>query len=268
MRGAPLNLPSPPMDILRKELDEIYAAQHLDEQRLDPAVVAQCRRAVGAAVALDNDCRVITDASADLCHIVAGTFAPLLGIGPAPFECSLPTSDEDMLYNRIHPEDLVDKRMLEYEFFQFINTLPAAEKTSWKAQCRIRMRRAGGEYIPVDNSTQVLRTSPAGNMWLIMCRYHPASEAAFPGGISPRLLNTSTGESRPVHFRRERSSLLSVREKEVLSLIRDGKLSKEIASALGISINTVNRHRQNILQKLSVGNSQEAIIAATAMRLL
>ena len=35
-------------------------------------------------------------------------------------------------------------------------------------------------------------------------------------------------------------------------------MSKDIAQTLSISINTVNRHRQNILEKLQVNNSIEA----------
>ncbi len=37
---------------------------------------------------------------------------------------------------------------------------------------------------------------------------------------------------------------------------------------LNISKNTVDRHRQNILEKLSVANTYEAIAAAEAMSLL
>ena len=45
-------------------------------------------------------------------------------------------------------------------------------------------------------------------------------------------------------------------------------LSKQIALKLNISINTVNRHRQNILEKLNVGNSIDAMRTAKALRLL
>ena len=69
-------------------------------------------------------------------------------------------------------------------------------------------------------------------------------------------------------FKERRQNLLTDREKEILRLIKDGKSSKMIAGELGISINTVNRHRQNILEKLSVANSFEAISAAESMRLL
>ena len=43
---------------------------------------------------------------------------------------------------------------------------------------------------------------------------------------------------------------LTKREKEILLLIRQGFLSKEIASKLNLSIYTVHNHRKNILAKL------------------
>ena len=69
-------------------------------------------------------------------------------------------------------------------------------------------------------------------------------------------------------FSDRRSHILTDREKEILLLIKEGKLSKQIADILEISIHTVNRHRQNILEKLSVGNSIEAVMAAESMRLI
>ena len=50
------------------------------------------------------------------------------------------------------------------------------------------------------------------------------------------------------------ASVLSDREKEVLQLIAEGKVSKEIASKLHLSNNTVIRHRQNIMDKLKLHN--------------
>ena len=49
------------------------------------------------------------------------------------------------------------------------------------------------------------------------------------------------------------------REMEILRLIQRGFLSKEIADKLCISIHTVHIHRQNLLRKLGVQNSLEAI---------
>lgn len=47
-------------------------------------------------------------------------------------------------------------------------------------------------------------------------------------------------------------SELSQREIEVLTLVASGKLNKEIADALQISINTVLTHRKNISSKLGI----------------
>jgi len=58
---------------------------------------------------------------------------------------------------------------------------------------------------------------------------------------------------------------LSKREKEVLRLILDGKLTKEIASILSISKNTVENHRAKLFKKLKVSNLAELIKQATQM---
>ncbi|HIW52668.1 MAG TPA: LuxR C-terminal-related transcriptional regulator, partial [Candidatus Alistipes excrementipullorum] len=58
------------------------------------------------------------------------------------------------------------------------------------------------------------------------------------------------------------------RETEVLKMISRGMTSKQIAEGLSISINTVNRHRQEILGKLQVRNSIEACRVAEDLGLL
>ena len=55
------------------------------------------------------------------------------------------------------------------------------------------------------------------------------------------------------------NSLLSGREKEVLELVAQGLLYKEIAIRLTISTETVKKHLKNIYQKLHVQNKVEAL---------
>jgi len=57
---------------------------------------------------------------------------------------------------------------------------------------------------------------------------------------------------------RERAHLLSARELQVLDLVAAGLQNKEIATALYISVLTVKRHVQNILEKLGVSSRHEA----------
>lgn len=51
---------------------------------------------------------------------------------------------------------------------------------------------------------------------------------------------------------KKRSAGLSSRELEVLQLIAEGKANKETAAELGISIKTVEKHRQSVMEKLNI----------------
>jgi DNA-binding NarL/FixJ family response regulator len=53
--------------------------------------------------------------------------------------------------------------------------------------------------------------------------------------------------------------ILTIREKEVLKLIAEGKLNKEIADLLFISVYTVQRHRANIMEKLHLKNTADLV---------
>ena len=81
-----------------------------------------------------------------------------------------------------------------------------------------------------------------------------------------QLFHYRTGEVCP--FPVTENPHLSGREREILRLIGRGKLSKEIADQLAISVHTVNTHRQRILEKLNVDNSMEAVRYASARGLL
>lgn len=48
---------------------------------------------------------------------------------------------------------------------------------------------------------------------------------------------------------------LTNREREVLQLLAEGKTSRETAEILGVSISTVDTHRKNIMDKLSIHNT-------------
>jgi two-component system, NarL family, nitrate/nitrite response regulator NarL len=57
---------------------------------------------------------------------------------------------------------------------------------------------------------------------------------------------------------RERLSVLSIREREILEHVARGARNRQIASALTISEFTVKRHMQNIHRKLGVGSRRAA----------
>ncbi|MEI8242499.1 MAG: response regulator transcription factor [bacterium] len=52
-------------------------------------------------------------------------------------------------------------------------------------------------------------------------------------------------------------SVLTVREREALQLIAEGKSTKEIADSLGVSVKTIETHRHNIMEKLNLHSVAE-----------
>lgn len=52
---------------------------------------------------------------------------------------------------------------------------------------------------------------------------------------------------------------LTVREREILKLIAEGKSNKEIGDLLYISVRTVERHRANMMEKLNIHKTAELV---------
>ncbi len=76
--------------------------------------------------------------------------------------------------------------------------------------------------------------------------------AFFSPSISRRLLehyrNSVSGGVRP----QKAAERLTSREQEVLQLIAEGQANKQIAGELSISIKTVEKHRQQVMNKLHI----------------
>jgi DNA-binding CsgD family transcriptional regulator len=60
----------------------------------------------------------------------------------------------------------------------------------------------------------------------------------------------------------EKHPILTLREREVIALLAQGKASKQIADILGIAKNTVDNHRQRLLKKFGVSSSSELVVKA------
>jgi DNA-binding NarL/FixJ family response regulator len=77
-------------------------------------------------------------------------------------------------------------------------------------------------------------------------------ETFFSPSIRTSLKHQYEKSSLRNRLSKKRSSGLSSREAEVLQLIAEGKANKETAAELGISIKTVEKHRQRLMQKLNI----------------
>lgn len=71
--------------------------------------------------------------------------------------------------------------------------------------------------------------------------------------------------SRLLGSQKRQPDRLSCRETQVVDLTAAGLSSADIASQLGISVNTVEFHRRRIMQKLGVSNAAEMVSRATEL---
>ena len=76
-------------------------------------------------------------------------------------------------------------------------------------------------------------------------------------------INAPNGSPRSREFDQEDrfvvQSELTIREKEILSQIQDGKSNKQIAAELFISDQTVSVHKRNMMRKFNVHNCKELL---------
>lgn len=173
----------------------------------------------------------------------------------------------DLLEERIHPADRAQLVEYQIEHAGFIYSLPPEERNRYRQVFQMRVLNAAGEYVNVVSRHQVLREDKSGKAWIILGIMDIAPDQSFTGRVKRSVIDRETGEIVISELTADERRL-SGREREVLMLIRQGMLSKEIAARLGVSIYTVNNHRKNILAKLGVGNIIEAINTARDLGML
>lgn len=162
---------------------------------------------------------------------------------------------------QIHPDDLAPLNrngLATWDHFWANGKHQEAMYTKLISEYRVRI---GTGYVRVIEQYQPLELDPNGNVWLSLSVLDVSPNQQPLERVQSKLMNCRTGEMYTLPEFDEPDGVvpLSLREKEILGLIRDGYLSKEISEQLRISVHTVNTHRQRILEKLQADNSLEAV---------
>lgn len=206
---------------------------------------------------------VLSDMHANASYIFYGGFSKVLGMQPTSYNKVYSIWEEEIL-KQIHPDDLSEKYLQELRFFHFIKHLPKNKRADYYLLHKLRMRDASGSYIPVLHRLFYISIPSHNSVRLALCLYNPL---VIDIPHKSMVVNSTNGQVIVLGEQND-SKILSVREKQVLRLIDKGMSSKDIAKLLSISINTVSRHRQEILSKLQVRNSIEACRTAKDLRLI
>ncbi len=252
---------------INPNLNEKLLQQDFSEEQNSNDLLQQFRATARSYTKTENSVAVLSDLKSDKSYIYNGGVAEQLGLALRNTVKEIDSIWEEDIFNKIHPEDLAAKHLLEYQFFDLLKTIPVEERINYYVTSIMRMTNKNNEYIPIHHRMFYLCSSPSGTLWFSLCLYNYSYEVD-PMIFNPgKIVNSMTGKIIDLD-RQKGENILSVREKEILNLIEKGKISKEIADQLIISKNTVDRHRQNILEKLRVKNSLEACRVAKLMGLL
>ena len=158
----------------------------------------------------------------------------------------------------IHPEDLADILKAAIYFIKLGFNTPVENIKDYKMIYDYRRKNNKGKYIRVIEQQMALELDKFGNVWLALSLLDISPDKDIKTPFRCRLVDSKTGKL--FHFPpKEEVPQLSNRETEILKLISEGLISKQIADMLFISVNTVNTHRQRIIEKLNVSNTFEAI---------
>lgn len=135
------------------------------------------------------------------------------------------------------------------ERYEAVKVIIISASLDWEAASAARAAGASG-YLPKDLSVADI-------------------VATIRGLASPNFGRYSFNDLLQAQSRLGRAPLawqnaLSKREQQVLSELRRGRSNREIATQLGVSVTTINKHVQQVLKKLHVRTRSQAVAMVTA----
>ncbi|MEY8758907.1 response regulator transcription factor [Chryseobacterium tongliaoense] len=206
---------------------------------------------------IENTISVLSDMQADKSYVYKSKAALELGLNMDENPLEIDSIWEEDILKKIHPDDKLKKYIHELRFFKFLDSLQPEERADYHVVSRMQMKNKDDEYRFVQHRMFYVYSPYNGKLRFALCLYSisPEQSAHLP---SEFLIINSTKGNIIVEDKLNYKNILSKRELEVLKFVGEGFTSKEIADFLSISINTVSRHRQNILEKLKVKNSVQA----------
>lgn len=241
-----------------KKLNQLLKSQSFNGGTIDVSQLLDYAKNISQ---IENVTVVVSDMRRGISRIFPGKFGIVLGVSNYAEENSI---WEKAILNLMTEKQREEKYLAELRFFNFLRHVPRHARPDYYLVSKLRMKAATGDTIDVIHRMYYIYADDSETVTHALCLY---GRPTFDFIGKNRIVNSFTGISEELTASGD-SSILSRREKQVLTLIDSGKRSYEIADILSISKNTVNRHRQQILAKLQVKNSMEACRIAKTMKII
>lgn len=241
-----------------KKLNQLLKSQSFNGGTIDVSQLLDYAKNISQ---IENVTVVVSNMRCGISRIFPGKFGIVLGVSNYVEENSI---WEKAILNLMTEKQREEKYLAELRFFNFLRHVPRHARPDYYLVSKLRMKAATGDTIDVIHRMYYIYADDSETVTHALCLY---GRPTFDFIGKNRIVNSFTGVSEELTASGD-SSILSRREKQVLTLIDSGKRSYEIADILSISKNTVSRHRQQILAKLQVKNSMEACRIAKAMKII
>ncbi|WP_027385211.1 response regulator transcription factor [Chryseobacterium gregarium] len=205
----------------------------------------------------ENSIAVLSDMQMNKSYVFHSKTASELGMVFPANPTVINSIWEEEILKKIHPDDRMKKYVHELRFFRLLESTEQEERSDFCVVSKMRLQGKNEIYQWIRHRMFYFYSPYTHKLRFALCLYDRAADRNK--GPSPEFLIINAVKGEVVSedkFNYE--NILSRRELEILQYIGQGFISKEIAGFLSISINTVSRHRQNILKKLKVKNSVEA----------
>jgi DNA-binding CsgD family transcriptional regulator len=235
-----------------------------NEQELDYSIIEKHAAALQTLCNINNSGASIFDLAKRQIIFYSSNYGKLLGYAPTDYEAT----GQLFFESKIHTDDKLQLSLNGVTVLKLFNNFSSDEKVNYKVINEYRMLNAQNKYVRLIEQHQVLELDDIGQVWLLVSFVDVSPNQEEYEGIRSQLLNFRTGKVIPLKETQKQEFELTKRELEILQLVKDGLLSKEISDKLSISVHTVNTHRQRFLEKLGANNSFEAVMFATRYGLL
>jgi len=172
-----------------------------------------------------------------------------------------------VLVNSIHPEDVPWFLNFENKVSEFFSALNPDQVLKYKVRYDYRLRKTTGEYVRILQQVITLHYDTASHSLLRTFGVHTDITHLKKEGKPVLSFIGMDGEPSYIDIAVDEVfapslPIISEREKEVVRLLIEGNSSKVIGNRLGISHETVNKHRKNILRKTNTTSTSELIAKA------
>ena len=163
----------------------------------------------------------------------------------------------------LHPDDRPYFLSFETKTAEFLQLLPIEKIMKYKVRYDFRLKKKNGDYIRVLHQVIIFEHDDEGGIIRSLGVHTDITHLKRDGKPVLSLIGID-GEPSYLDIdikNKEIKSkeILTPKEKDVLRLLIEGKLSKEVSGLLNISKQTVDRHRKNMLQKNNLNNTSELI---------